>query len=89
MQFDSEIGEYELEEIGPNKFVWCIRRIYIDRFENNLSVIINWWNDSNLGKRNWMLLNSKLRPDISNEYFVFEVTFTCIEEAMAFKLRWL
>ncbi len=89
MQFDSEIGEYELEEIGPNNFVWCIKRVYTDRFENNLSVIINWWNDSGLGKRNWIFLNSRLKPDIANDFFVFEVTFANDEDAMAFKLRWM
>lgn len=89
MQVDSEIGEYELEETESNTFVWCIKRVYTDRFENNLHDIINWWNNSGLGKRNWIFLNSTLKPDMANDYFVFKVAFANNEDAMAFKLRWL
>jgi len=89
MQIDSDLGEYDLQELESGRFVWSIKRNQKDSNKTNLCDIINWWNDSGFGKRNWMHLNFDLRKDISKEYFVFELIFADNTDAMAFKLRWL
>ena len=91
MQYDSELGEYELHEIRcrPNEFVWCIKKEYENAYVCNFKDIYAWWNNSGFGKNNWMVLNSERAPHMAHKYFIFELTFVNDEDAMAFKLRWL
>lgn len=95
IQSDSELpgGYAVIDRSEPEKRIW-LYFLFIVNYDENRDFMLNYYNENEFGKRhgwamprhNWQDFDSWYEANFDG---IYEFIFNDVEDAMAFKLRWM